>query len=104
MINVIIPDSVIHIGKAAFASFMPDTVYYCGTREEWGKISINSNNEKLISANIYYNYGKEIDDSPTSENLVITRKVLLNGDNDLLIDYNGDNKTNVLDLVRLKNI
>ena len=57
--SVIISDSVTSIDEAAFyeCSSLTD-VYYGGTKEEWNKITVGSDNESLISANIHYIDGK----------------------------------------------
>ena len=57
--SVVIPDSVTSIGDDAF--FLCDSlrdVYYTGTEEEWGQISIGDNYD-LTSATIHYNYVPE---------------------------------------------
>ena len=58
--SVVIPDSVTSIGYMAFngCSALKD-VYYTGTEEEWGQISIGEYNYKLTSASIHYNYVPE---------------------------------------------
>jgi hypothetical protein len=56
----VITDSVTSIGYSAFngCSALKD-VYYTGTEEEWGQISIGSDNYDLTSATIHYNYVPE---------------------------------------------
>ena len=53
--SITIPDSVASIGDKAFYNCTSlETVYYAGSAEDWAKISIGSNNEKLTNANIIY--------------------------------------------------
>ena len=53
--SVTIPNSVIYITSDAFRDCTSLTdVYYTGTEDEWNAISIGSNNEPLINANIYF--------------------------------------------------
>ena len=53
---VTIPDSVTSIGDSAFSGCSAlATVYYGGSEEEWGNISIGSGNEDLTGADIRYN-------------------------------------------------
>ncbi len=56
--SVIIPNSVTSIGYSAFSDCMElNTVFYCGTEDEWNKISIKDNNESLTNAKRnYHNY------------------------------------------------
>ena len=58
--SVVIGDSVTSIGDWAFygCSSLND-VYYTGTEEQWGDISIGNYNYSLTNATIHYNYGKE---------------------------------------------
>jgi len=56
--SIMIPNAVTSIGDWAF-SFCPElkTVFYCGTEDEWNKISIKDNNESLTNAKRnYHNY------------------------------------------------
>ncbi len=57
---VVIDNSVTSIGNYAFAScaILAD-VYYTGSEEEWGKISIGNNHSYLRNATIHYNYVPE---------------------------------------------
>ena len=55
--SITIPDSVISVDKRAFEGCTSLTdVYYAGSREDWGKISIDSDNTALTEApRIHYN-------------------------------------------------
>ena len=55
--SVTIGNSVTSIGRAAFyeCTSLSD-VYYIGSEEQWNAISIDSNNDRLKSATIHYNY------------------------------------------------
>ncbi len=55
--SVTIPDSVTSIGNYAFSGCSSLTdVYYTGTEQQWGKISIDNGNNWLTDATIHYNY------------------------------------------------
>ncbi len=57
--SIEIPSSVTSIGNSAFYCCSSlNTVYYGGTAEEWGKISIGSWNEPMLNANIVYEFPK----------------------------------------------
>ncbi len=57
LISIEIPESLMSIGDMAFFDCSSlATVYYSGTEEEWGEISIGWENDRLLSANIIYNY------------------------------------------------
>ncbi|MBR2476991.1 MAG: leucine-rich repeat domain-containing protein [Clostridia bacterium] len=53
--DITISDSVTSIGDRAFyaCSYLKD-VYYTGTEEDWGAISIGSDNERLTNATIHF--------------------------------------------------
>ncbi|MBQ6707976.1 MAG: leucine-rich repeat domain-containing protein, partial [Clostridia bacterium] len=55
--SIIIPVSVTNIGYSAFGfcNNLKD-IYYCGTEEDWGKISIDSNNTIITNATLHYNH------------------------------------------------
>ncbi len=58
--SIAIPVSVTNIGYAAFeeCSALKTVYYYCGTEEDWNKISFDSNNWRLTDATRYYhNFG-----------------------------------------------
>ena len=57
IISITIPNSVTSICEGAFdgCSSLVD-VYYTGTQEQWGNISIGSDNERLSGAFVTYNY------------------------------------------------
>jgi hypothetical protein len=65
--SITIPDSVTSIGSKAFyeCSNLVD-VYYCGTEEDWKKISIGSDNSYLTNATMHYNQKY---DTPTNNML-----------------------------------
>ena len=53
--EVVIPDSVTSIDGYAFSNCSNlTTVYYNGTEEDWGNISINYDNNCLLNATRYY--------------------------------------------------
>ena len=53
--NITIPESVTSIGASAFRGCAwLDKIYYQGTAEDWNKIDIRSDNDKLTSATRYY--------------------------------------------------
>ena len=58
--SVVIPDSVTSIGDLAFCrcSSLKD-VYYTGSEDAWKAITIGSDNSRLTSATIHYNYVPE---------------------------------------------
>ncbi|MBR7133255.1 MAG: leucine-rich repeat protein [Clostridia bacterium] len=64
--SVTIPDSVTSIGDYAFRGCSSlETVYYCGTAEQWNDISIGLNNSYLTNATRYYHDYSAIDTAPT---------------------------------------
>ena len=55
--DIVIPEGVVSIGDAAFASCHNlENIYFAGTQEQWQKIEIGTNNKELTSATITYNY------------------------------------------------
>ena len=66
LVSVRIPKSVTSIASSAFSSSCKslNTVFYAGSEADWSSISIGSDNEKLTSAQIYYN---QITDGTTSD-------------------------------------
>jgi hypothetical protein len=61
--SVVIPTSVKSIGDRAFYCENLTTVYYCGTKEEWSKISIYNNGNTYLTSSMRYYYSS---DEPTS--------------------------------------
>ena len=54
--SVTIPDSVTSIGQVAFKECDGLTdIYYTGTKNQWNRISISTDNDSLISATVHYN-------------------------------------------------
>lgn len=91
--SVTIPKSVTSIGNMAFrgCSSLAD-VYYRGTEEDWGKISIGSSNNDLINATIHYG------DASVSVNGISISPIslILNvGESDnLTVTFSPENATN----------
>ncbi len=55
--NITIPDSVTSIYSNAFNGCEKlEDVYYSGTKEQWGNITISSGNDYLTNATIHYHY------------------------------------------------
>ncbi len=62
--NITIPDSVTSIGNSAFANCTSlVNVFYGGTAEDWNAVSVESNNQPLLDATLYF-YSEE---APTEE-------------------------------------
>lgn len=112
--TVIIPEAfgkfpVVAVAENAFSDCTKLTdVYFKGTSQQWETIAINSGNENLTSANIYYNFAFgdiDSDGAINATDLTALRKLLLSGgeyNENLFADTNKDGKINILDLVRLK--
>ena len=85
--EVTIPKSVTSIGLGAFDDCDAlKTVYYGGSQTDWGKISIGSDNDPLLNANIIYSenssdYAYSVNDA---------------GDGVTITKYNGSAKTVVI--------
>lgn len=58
MNDLIIPDTVKYVGWGAFRTARPEGVYYVGSEEAWGRITIEANNYCLTNT-IHYNYTGE---------------------------------------------
>ncbi|MBQ7500007.1 MAG: leucine-rich repeat protein, partial [Clostridia bacterium] len=55
--EIIIPDSVKSIGNWAFSACRSlSDVYYTGSEEQWNEINIGYNNEKLLNAQIHFDF------------------------------------------------
>ena len=55
--KIVIPKDVVAIRYGAFDGCSNlKTVYYTGSKEEWGKISIGQNNSEIEDVTIVYNY------------------------------------------------
>ena len=54
IVTVSIPDSVTEIGRYAFESTNLATVYYSGTETQWDEITIGTDNDPLLSAEIIF--------------------------------------------------
>ena len=69
--TVVIPASVTTIGESAFDYWCTlSKVYYGGTEEQWAAITVESDNESLKMATIYFNYKDyESDSGSCGENL-----------------------------------
>lgn len=61
--EVTLPASITSIGQYAFHCTALATVYYAGSAEQWNAISINSNNDPLLAAEIIFA------DAPTTHTL-----------------------------------
>lgn len=58
--SIVIPKRVTLIkSEAFFGCDNLENVYYMGNEEDWNKIKIHGDNEKLLSAKITYNYKGE---------------------------------------------
>jgi len=58
--SVVIPASVTYVRENAFRSCDQLTdVYYEGTAQQWDEISMGSNNQALLTAQIHYQYGQK---------------------------------------------
>lgn len=56
--SITIPKSVTSINFSAFLCSSLTEVYYTGTKAQWNAIAIDSGNEPLTGATIYYNYNQ----------------------------------------------
>ncbi len=54
--TITLPVSIESIGEYAFGDSALTTVYYLGNEEQWNEITIESGNDPLTSADIFYNY------------------------------------------------
>ena len=89
--NITIPNSVARIEKAAFSNCTDLTnVTFCGTQEQWNKISIESGNTTLTNATINYLISKplvlavESDSSSVTAGNTITVSVVLKENPEIL--------------------
>ena len=79
--NITISDSVTSIGNYAFSFCTGITdVYYTGTEEQWNAIDIvEEGNERLLNANIYFNYSGSIDPLSVLTYEIIDGEVTITG-------------------------
>jgi len=117
MMNITVSGSVQNIGTSAFSGCSKLTdIYYTQSEEEWVNISINTDNDSFISAEIHYNYipsnviyGDIQGDGEISVSDVITLLRLvasneaekLNDNQRLSADVNGDGNADVSDAIRI---
>ncbi len=61
--EVIIPSGITTISADAFAECLAvNNVFFCGTEDEWNSINVESGNEFLTSAKVYYDFGRLVGD------------------------------------------
>ena len=69
MDSIVLPVSLTNIEAEAFALYgVPSgvkDVYYCGTQEQWEKVTIGEHNEGILDATIHYNYVISTEPEPT---------------------------------------
>ncbi len=51
----VIPDTVKSIGSSAFYPSSEFDIFYTGSEEDWAAITVDSDNENLLSASVHYN-------------------------------------------------
>ncbi len=127
--SITIPDSVIKIGNNAFQACQKlKDVYYYGTKEEWKKISIGSENTYLTNATIHYAkdcsinghsfindecsnckinkneviFDLDLNCRVSTGDMILLKRAILFGDNDLSCDVNGDKGVDILDFICIK--
>ncbi len=110
--SITIPAGVTSIGNSAFEDCISlNYVYYGGTETQWNSITAGSMNTALTSAYIYYEYIKPGDvkrdgyingtDLAALKNLLLISEEMSSGVVKAA-DTNGDDKVDILDLLRLK--
>ena len=63
--SVVIPKSIVSIDREAFHNCPLSDVYYAGTEDEWGNISVEYGNTTLTDATIHYNSTGPEDENPS---------------------------------------
>lgn len=110
--KLVFPATLKEIGEGAFIRCPVETVYYSGTEEQYGEITVGEYNENLLNAEVVYNYSCISGDANGDGNINVQDVILLAqycaGWNSAkeraveeAIDTNGDGNVNVSDVVLL---